>query len=104
MHKTDVAGLAAFSDSGPAKNVFYDAGALKAQLNCLKSGQRIPPCEMSNDVLFFIISGEGIIIVDDKAENLAPLTSVVVPKEAESRSIEAKTDMVFLAVQGINGR
>ncbi len=54
---------------------------------------------MSNDVLFYIIEGEGEIIVDDKREGLKPWVSIVVPKGAESRSISAKTDMIILAVQ-----
>ena len=57
---------------------------------------------MSNDVLFYIIEGESKIIVDDEKEELKPMISVVVPKQTESRSISAKTDMVILAVQSIN--
>ena len=99
MHKTEIKNLIAFSKEGPAKSIFYDEGNLKAQLMCLKAGQLIPPCKMGNDVLFYVIQGEGEIIVDNKKENLSAGISVVVPKEAESRSITAKADLIILAVQ-----
>jgi quercetin dioxygenase-like cupin family protein len=98
MYKIDISGLIKFSKEAVTKNIFYDEGNLKAQIICLKSGQVIPPCKMNNDVLFYIINGEGEITVDNKKEKLKSLISVV-PKEAESRSISAKTDMVILAVQ-----
>lgn len=88
-----------YSDEGPVKEIFYDRGNLKAQVVCLKAGQMIPPCKMTNDVLFYIIEGEGEITVDDKKETLYPCVSVAVPKEAKSRSILVKTKMVILAMQ-----
>ena len=100
MKAVDTTMLVTYSTDGPSKEVFYDSGALKAQITCLKAGQVIPPCKMNNDVLFFIIEGEGEITVDDITEKLKPGISVVVPKEAQSRSMQAQTDMVFLGVQG----
>ncbi len=100
MHKVDIKDLIKYSENGPYKDIFYEAGDIKAQVVCLKTGQVIPPCKMGNDVLFFIIQGGGEIIVDGKREELKTGISVIVPKEAEARSISAKTDMVILAVQG----
>jgi quercetin dioxygenase-like cupin family protein len=102
MNSTDLNNLVAFDDSGPAKSVFHDAGGIKAQVMCLKAGQEIPPCKMGNDVLFFVIRGEGEMVVDKDREDLKPMVSVVVPRQAESRSIHAKTDMVILAVQSLH--
>lgn len=99
MRKTDTSKLVKYSSEGQTKEVFYDARNLKTQIVCLKSGQNIPPCKMNNDVLFFIVKGEGEIVVDEQKEDLKPMISVVVPKDAESRSIRAMTDMVILAVQ-----
>ncbi len=39
---------------------------------------------MGNDVLFYIVEGEGEITVDDKREILFPWVSIIVPKEAKS--------------------
>jgi len=102
MNKVDIIKLINYDKKRPYKEVFYDAGNIKAQIVCLKSGQIIPSCKMNNDVLFYIIEGEGKIIVDSKKESLFPGIAVVVPRKAVSRSISAKTDMVVLAVQGKN--
>jgi quercetin dioxygenase-like cupin family protein len=99
MNKTDINKLVKYSKDRPAKEIFYDEGNIKAQIMCLKAGQVIPPCKMSNDVLFYVIEGNGEIIVDNKKEALFAGVSVIVPKEAKSRSISAKMDMVILAVQ-----
>jgi mannose-6-phosphate isomerase-like protein (cupin superfamily) len=99
MNKTDINKLIKYSDDKPHKEIFYDSGGIKTQIMCLKAGQIIPPCKMTNDVLFYVIEGEGEIIVDSKKEELKANVSIVVPCEAESRSIQAKTDMVILGVQ-----
>ena len=99
MNKTEISKLVEYSENGPVKKVFYDEGNIKAQIVCLKAGQRIPPCKMDYDVLFYIIEGSGEIIVDNECKNLKPGDSVIVPKEAESRSIRSETEMVILAVQ-----
>ena len=99
MHKTDIKKLINYNTQGPYKNIFYEQSNIKAQVVCLKSRQIIPPCKMSNDVLFYIIEGKGEIIVDNKKEKIKPMISIIVPKNAKSRSILAKTDMVILAIQ-----
>lgn len=104
MHKTDIKKLEKYSDTGLAKEVFYDRGSLKAQAVCLKKGQAIPPCKMNHDVLFYIVSGKGGITGDNEKEELSAGTAVIVPKETETRSIRADEDMVILAVQGIYDR
>jgi len=84
------------------KEVFCITDHLKAQVMRLEAGAQIPPCKMDNDVLFYFISGEGTITVDnDKLEVMAG-DCVVVPHQAESRSILAKSVMEILAVQGIS--
>ncbi len=100
MFKTEISRHVKFTDNGPATDVFYDAGALKAQVVCLKAGEEIPPCKMENDVFFYICEGLGTIIEDEAVEKISPGAAAVIPKEAGTRSIKAETDMVILAVQG----
>lgn len=102
MQKTDLTELIKYAEEGPIKEIFYDARGMKAQLICLKAKQVIPPCKMNNDVLFYVIDGEGEITVDNKKEKLRDKVSVIVPKEAESRSISAESNLVILAVQWIS--
>ncbi|MCU0462742.1 MAG: hypothetical protein MUF36_12155 [Bacteroidales bacterium] len=83
------------------KEVFSTTENLKAQVTFLKAGNSIPPCKMDNDVLFYFLTGEGSITVDNKTIRIISGDCVVVPHQAESRSINADTDLEILAVQGI---
>jgi mannose-6-phosphate isomerase-like protein (cupin superfamily) len=83
------------------KEVFCTSDHLKAQVTYLKAGNSIPPCKMENDVLFYILSGEGTITVDNENNKIAPGDCVVVPHQADSRSIHAETDLEILTVQGM---
>lgn len=104
MKKTDISGLEQYSNNGPVKTVFYDQGNIKAQVLCLRKGQVIPPCSMEHDVIFYVMKGEGEMEVDGRTERLKPMTSVVVPKQANTRSIRAGADMFILAVQARTGQ
>jgi len=101
--KTDLTKLIRYLDKRPMKEIFYDAGGIKAQLIYLRAKQVIPPCKMDNDVLFYVIEGKGEITVDNRREKLRAKVSVIVPKEAESRSISAESNLVILAVQCKSG-
>ena len=83
------------------KEVFCATGHLKSQVMFLKAGNSIPPCKMENDVLFYILSGNGLIVVDADTQQIATGDCVVVPYQADSRSINAETDLEILAVQGL---
>jgi quercetin dioxygenase-like cupin family protein len=91
--------LVGFSDGGPEKNVFFESGKIKAQVMGLKKGQTIPPCRMDFDVIFVVIEGEGKIIVDGEEAVLKKTSWVYVPKERETRSIQAHAKMTILAIQ-----
>lgn len=101
MNIADINTLIKFRDEGPTKQIFHDSGDIKAQIVCLKAGQKIPPCSMDHDVLFCVLSGSGTIIVDDQQQDLDELSAVVVAKKAGTRSIRAAADMVLLAVQAV---
>jgi mannose-6-phosphate isomerase-like protein (cupin superfamily) len=83
------------------KEVFCTTENLKAQVTFLQAGNSIPPCKMDNDVLFYFLTGEGTITVDNETIRIISGDCVVVPHQAESRSIYAITDLEILAVQGL---
>jgi len=83
------------------KEVFCTTDHLKAQVMRLGAGNSIPPCKMDNDVLFYILSGNGTITVDGETDEISAGYSIVVRHQAESRSIYAITDLEILAVQGL---
>lgn len=86
------------------KEVFSTTNHLKVQVMRLEAGTSIPPCKMDNDVLFYVLKGEGTITVDDGTSVLGTGDCIVVPHQAESRSIHAETNMEILAVQGISNK
>ena len=86
------------------KQVFKTTNHLKAQVMKLETGTTIPPCKMDNDVLFYVLKGEGTITVDNETSGLGTGDCIVVPQQAESRSINAVTDLELLAVQGISNK
>lgn len=86
------------------KEVFRTTDNIKAQVMRLETGTSIPPCKMDNDVLFYVLRGEGTITVDDETLFLGTGDCIVVPHQAESRSIHAVTELEILAVQGISNK
>jgi mannose-6-phosphate isomerase-like protein (cupin superfamily) len=102
MNKFNIQEILASMEKKPLnKEVFSTTENLKAQVTFLKAGNSIPPCKMDNDVLFYFLTGEGSITVDNKTIRIISGDCVVVPHQAESRSINADTDLEILAVQGI---
>jgi quercetin dioxygenase-like cupin family protein len=92
--------LATYSQEAHTKNVFFESDRLKAQVMGLEAGQEIPPCRMDHDVIFLVIEGKGIIVVDGSEEKAIQRSSwVFVPKERETRSLKAETRMTILAIQ-----
>jgi quercetin dioxygenase-like cupin family protein len=66
----------------------------------LRAGQSIPPCAMDHDVMFYVVKGDGEIIVDNESVKLHPGAGIVVPKKAKSREMRAHEDLTVFAVQG----
>jgi len=91
--------LIKFSPDQYTKHVFFETEKIKAQVVSLDAGQKIPPCRMERDVVFFIMEGKGKVIVDGEKKALEKFSWVYVPKEKNSRSIQAETRMAVLAMQ-----
>jgi len=96
--------LASMEKKPLTKEVFCTTDHLKAQVMRLEAGMFIPPCKMDNDVLFYFLKGEGTITVDNETFDIGQGECVIVPHQAESRSIHAVTDLEILAVQGISNK
>ena len=94
--------LSALDKNKPlSKEVFCASEHLKVQAMFLKSGSSIPPCKMENDVLFYFLSGNGSITVDEDTQKVSAGECVLAPSQADSRSIYAETDLEILAIQGL---
>jgi len=102
MEKFDLQQILATMEKKPLnKEVFCTSEHLKVQAISLKSGNSIPPCKMENDVLFYFVSGNGSITVDSETQQISAGFCVLVPFQADSRSIYAETDLEILAIQGL---
>ena len=99
MQIFEIARMIQFSQKGHTKSVFHDSNKIKAQVMGFEPGQRIPPCKMDRDVIFFVLSGSGTIIVDGEEEKIKKHSWIFIPKEKESRSLQADTRMSVLAIQ-----
>jgi mannose-6-phosphate isomerase-like protein (cupin superfamily) len=91
--------LITFSRESHTKHVFFESEKLKAQVMGLEAGQQIPPCRMEHDVVFVVLEGRGLIVVDREEQAVGKSAFVFVPRERETRSIKAVTKMSLLAVQ-----
>jgi quercetin dioxygenase-like cupin family protein len=99
MEAYDLDKLIAFSSESHTKHVFFESNKLKAQVMGIEAGQKIPPCRMEHDVVFVVLEGRGVILVDREERTVGKSAFIFVPKEKETRSIKAITQMSLLAVQ-----
>jgi len=99
MEAYDLDKLITFSGESHTKHVFFESKRLKAQVMGLEAGQKIPPCRMEHDVIFVILEGRGVVFVDGEERAVGKSAFIFVPKEKETRSIEAITQLSLLAVQ-----
>jgi len=75
-----------------------DTSQVRTLLLNLNSGQSSPLCKMSMPVLYYIIEGEGELIVENEQYNLRAGSMAIVPSEI-NRLISAATPMRVLGIQ-----
>lgn len=82
-------------DSQFTPQILYVSPTLKIPLICLEAGQEIPP-HPSGEGIFYVMEGNGMMVVGDKE---VPLSSgeVVVAPEGSKRGIKAIEKVVALA-------
>ena len=71
---------------------------VKSMFLQLDEGQKIPPCQMSAIVLYYVVEGQGSLYVESEQAELKTGSLVVVPA-GTTRSIWATTPMRVLAIQ-----
>lgn len=64
----------------------------------LAAGQKVPPCQMSAPVLYYVVEGQGSLFVESEHADLQTGSMVLVPA-GTTRSISAATPMQVLAIQ-----
>lgn len=90
--------LTDFSASEALHTPLIQTDKLRTLLLNLNGGQKSPLCEMSVDVLYYVIEGEGELLVEDEQYTLRAGSMVTVPAET-TRLISADISMRVLGVQ-----
>jgi quercetin dioxygenase-like cupin family protein len=75
-----------------------DTSKLRTLLLNLNSGQSSPFCNMTVPVLYFVLEGEGELLVEDEHYDLRAGSLAIVPAET-NRIVLATTAMRVLGVQ-----
>ena len=94
----DTHDLTDFSATEALHTPLLDTSQLRTLLLNLNSGQSSPLCKMSVDVLYYVIEGEGELLVEDEQYSLRAGSMITVPAET-TRLISADISMRVLGVQ-----
>ncbi|HEX9971954.1 MAG TPA: cupin domain-containing protein, partial [bacterium] len=71
MKVFDLKTIASHSYEERDKNVFYRQNAFKMRIIELPAGGEMPECRMESFVIFYVVSGEAEVCVDQKTIRLA---------------------------------
>ena len=89
-----------YSETEALHTPLLETGQLRTLLLNLNSSQSSPLCKMSVPVLYYVIEGEGKMVVGDEHYKLRTGSMATVPAEI-TRIISASTAMRVLGVQVI---
>jgi quercetin dioxygenase-like cupin family protein len=87
-----------YSAAGPGVTLLHESDELKVVLVGLEPGQALPP-HPGPAASFQVLSGEGVIAVDDEQVSVTAGAIVVVPSGA-LRSVRAVSRLAFLGCLG----
>jgi quercetin dioxygenase-like cupin family protein len=92
--------LAAVTSPAPGARVavLLDQGQAKVRRIELDAGGMVPPCQMSEDVVFVVLRGSVTIKCGPEEELVAAPGAVYVPGGATTRSLHAHEPSLILAV------
>lgn len=94
----DTHDLKDFSESEALHTPLLETDQLRTLLLNLNSGQSSPSCKMSVPVLYYVVEGEGELVIEDERYSLVTGSMATVPAEI-TRIISASTSMRVLGIQ-----
>jgi len=86
------------SSTGVLSTPLLETEQVRSLFLNLGEGQKVPPCQMSAPVLYYVVEGQGYLQVESERAELQTGTLVLVPA-GTTRSISATTSMRVLAAQ-----
>jgi quercetin dioxygenase-like cupin family protein len=84
--------------SGIHAAILLDEGQAKLRRIELDAGGAIPPCRMSDDVVFVVLRGSVVVTAGPEKEQIAAPGAAYIPGGATSRSLRALEPSLILAV------
>jgi quercetin dioxygenase-like cupin family protein len=78
--------------------VLFEQGAVKVRRIELAAGAHIPPCRMTEDVVFVVVEGQVTFRTGDEESVVPAPNAVFIPGGATSRSMESDEPSLVLAV------
>lgn len=82
------------------RNVIFQSETMKVRLIHLEAGGEIPPCKMTTNVLFFILQGEGAIVVNEASNQVKPHSLVITPPAIISMKSEKGMRLLGIQIVG----
>ncbi len=98
MQTLNLEDLKEFSVSEFIRKELVVTDNFKLLLICFEPGQSVPPCVMERSTAFYIIEGQGKVLVSDQ-ENTVTAGSLIIIEPDLTRQIKAATRLVVLAMQ-----
>ncbi len=87
-----------FNERGFSPSVLLQQDWMKVRRIALREGARIPPCEMSEDVVFVVLTGRVCFRSGSEELRVSAPGAVFIPGGALTRSMEAIESSLVLAV------
>ena len=97
MQVFDLNSIEGFPYEERQKNVLCQSENYKVRIISLKPNEKLPPCEMTQNVVFYVLEGEGMIHVEDETVPVAVGKLLVSPPTIFS--METETGMRVLGIQ-----
>ena len=86
-----------FASDHPGKKLVHNSDNMRVVRFCLKAGQEIEPHSAEPEVLMLVLKGKGVFTVGEKKIDVSA-GSMAVCRSMEEHGIEAKEDLVVMAV------
>jgi len=85
-------------DGRYAASVLFEQDAVKIRRIELAPGARIPPCRMTEDVVFVVVEGRVAFLTDSEKAVVSAPNAAFIPGGSTTRSMEADEPSLVLAV------
>lgn len=99
MQKYQILNDITFDESQHKKAIIHENKKYKVLRLTMTLGNKIPPCTMYSDTIFYVVEGCGKILTNGVVESIKQGTMIIIPAGLE-RSIECESEtMIVTAIQ-----